>query len=119
MRQVRSIIMPKRRALVKASSPVSHPDALRDIRHFTLVLATDSSYLVDCMCDFMPQWTLDETEGTYYNRRGDAIKNSEGFKMLYKETELLSYVGVQVKWYHIPRGFNCEADALANAALRK
>ncbi|KAL7904016.1 hypothetical protein GGI35DRAFT_464305 [Trichoderma velutinum] len=119
MRQVRSIIVPERRALLKSSLPRNNRHALRDPNHFRLILATDSSYLVDCMCEFMPQWAFDETERVYCNRRGDVIKNSEGFKMLYEETELLSAVGVQVQWYYIPRGHNCEADALANAALRK
>ncbi|KAI3570905.1 hypothetical protein IWW34DRAFT_824942 [Fusarium oxysporum f. sp. albedinis] len=54
----------------------------------------------------------------YCNRRGEIIKNSEGFRILNEETELLSVVGVQVQWYHVPRDFNGEADALANAALR-
>ncbi|KAJ0127736.1 G1/S-specific cyclin CCN1 [Fusarium oxysporum f. sp. albedinis] len=103
MRQVRSVVVPERRILLKGSSPRTTPDTLRDARRFRLVLATDSSYLVDCI---------------YCNRGGDVIKNSEGFRILNEETELLSVVGVQVQWYHVPRDFNGEADALANAALR-
>ncbi|EXK25715.1 hypothetical protein FOMG_17634 [Fusarium oxysporum f. sp. melonis 26406] len=98
MRQVRSVVVPERRILLKGSSPRTTPDTLRDARRFRLVLATDSSYLVDCI--------------------GDVIKNIEGFRILNEETELLSVVGVQVQWYHVPRDFNGEADALANAALR-
>ncbi|KAI3572228.1 ribonuclease H-like domain-containing protein [Fusarium oxysporum f. sp. albedinis] len=107
MRQVRSVVVPERRILLKGSSPRTTPDTLRDARRFRLVLATDSSYLVDCMCKYMPQWTFDNLN-----------RNSEGFRILNEETELLSVVGVQVQWYHVPRDFNGEADALANAALR-
>jgi hypothetical protein len=67
----------------------------------------------------MPQWTFDNLNRVYCNCRGKVIKNSEGFRMLYEETELLSVVGVQVQCYYVPRDFNCEADALANAALRR
>ncbi|RKK10407.1 hypothetical protein BFJ66_g17584 [Fusarium oxysporum f. sp. cepae] len=59
MRQVRSVVVPERRILLKGSSPRTTPDTLRDARRFRLVLATDSSYLVDCMCKYMPQWTFD------------------------------------------------------------
>ncbi|KAK7420519.1 hypothetical protein QQX98_002717 [Neonectria punicea] len=117
MRQVCSVVVPERRTLLEASSPRTYPSTLQDARHFRLVLATDSSYLVDCMCEYMPQWTFDDLNRVYCNHRGEVIKNSEGFRMLYEETALLSMVGVQVQWYHIPRAFNCEADALANAAL--
>ncbi|EGU87530.1 hypothetical protein FOXB_01953 [Fusarium oxysporum f. sp. conglutinans Fo5176] len=66
----------------------------------------------------MRQWTFDNLNRVYCNRRGDVIKNIEGFRILNEETELLSVFGVQVQWYHVPRDFNGEADALANAALR-
>ncbi|EXK76742.1 hypothetical protein FOQG_18526 [Fusarium oxysporum f. sp. raphani 54005] len=118
MRQVRSAVVPERRILLKGSSPRTTPNTLRDARRFRLVLATDSSYLVDYMCEYMPQWTFDNLNRVYCNRRGEVIKNSEGFRILNEETELLSVVGVQVQWYHVPRDFNGEADALANAALR-
>ncbi|KAK2470767.1 hypothetical protein H9L39_16998 [Fusarium oxysporum f. sp. albedinis] len=117
MRQVRSAVVPERRILLKGS-PRTTPNTLRDARRFRLVLATDSSYLVDCMCEYMPHWTFDNLNRVYCNRRGEVIKNSEGFRILNEETELLSVVGVQVQWYHVPRDFNGEADALANAALR-
>lgn len=119
MRQVRSVVVPERRTLLENSSSRTIPDTVRDARHFRLVLVTDSSYLVDCVCEHMPQWTFDKLNRVYCNRRGEVIKNIEGFRMLYEETELLSMVGVQVQWYHVPRDFNCEADALANAALRR
>ncbi|CAH0057848.1 unnamed protein product [Clonostachys solani] len=117
MRKVRSTVVLERRSLVKASFPGTGADKLRDLCHFRLILGTDSSYLVDCLCEYMPQWTSDDQNQVYGNRQGQTIKNSEGFRMLYEETELLSMVGVQVVWYYVPRDFNHEADALANAAL--
>lgn len=119
MRQVRSVVVPERHTLLNASSPGTIPGTRGDAGRFRLVLATDSSYLVECMCKHMPKWTFDNPNRVYTNRKGEVIKNSEGFRRLYEETELLSRVGVQVQWYHVQRGFNCEADALANAALRR
>lgn len=119
MRQVRSVVVPERRALLENSSPSTIPSTPGDTRRFRLVLVTDSSYLADCVCEHVPQWTFDKLSWVYRNRRGEVIKNSEGYRMLYEETELLSMVGVQVQWSHVPRDFNCEADALANAVLRR
>ncbi|KAM0263014.1 hypothetical protein ACHAQJ_001392 [Trichoderma viride] len=119
MRQVRSVIVPKRCILLEKGWAAFRTFIQKDSRRFRLVLVTDSSYLVECMCKHMPQWTFDEANGVYSNRRSDIIRNSEGFAMLNKEMELLSLVGVQVQWYHVPRSLNREADALANAALRK
>lgn len=91
---------------------------MHSARRFRLILATDSSYLAECVCHHMKEWTFDEPSGPYRNRKNHVIANSDAFRELVEEVQLLSTVGVQVMWYQVPRKFNAEADALANAALR-
>jgi ribonuclease HI len=117
MHIVRSTVIPERRSLVRASLPGASPDQRRDVSYFRLILGTNSSYLVDCIYEYISDWTLDKQNKVYYNRHRQVIKNSEGFRILYKETKLLFMVGMQVVWYYVPHDFNHEADALANAAL--
>ncbi|KAI1412816.1 hypothetical protein F5Y13DRAFT_162716 [Hypoxylon sp. FL1857] len=115
MRHVRQNIEPTRRALIRNTLPRGSEDHRRDIRRFRLVIATDSSYLVECLSDRISKWSL--TNGVYMNEKGRAITNSEGFMRLNNEVDALSRVGIQVVWYHVPREHNQEADRLAQAAL--
>jgi ribonuclease HI len=118
MRRVRIAIVPRRRILLGAASQQSSRHAMQAARYIRLILATDSSYLVECVCQHMQKWFFDKPSGLYKNRRNQVIANSEAFRELVDEVRLLSTVGVQVMWYKVPRNFNAEADALANAALR-
>lgn len=114
LRRVREAIEPARRATVENAHP--HREAYsREIRHFRLVIATDSSYVVECMCRHIENWTL--AGDRYWNTEGAEVKNGKGFVELNREVEALSKVGVQVKWYHVPREYNREADRLARLAL--
>ena len=88
---------------------VDDPERLR------LVAVTDSSYLVDCMCEHMPNWT--EVDGVLFNKKGEKIANSESFLKVRREVSELSEVGVQVVWYHVERAENTHADRLAKAAV--
>ena len=80
-----------------------------------LVAVTDSIYLVDCMCEHMPNWT--EEDGVLFNKKGKKIANSESFLGIRREVSELSKVGVQVVWYHVGRAENTHADRLAKAAV--
>ena len=80
-----------------------------------LVAVTDSTYLVDCMCEHMPNWT--EEDGVLFNKKGKKIANSESFLGIRREVSELSKVGVQVVWYHVGRAENTHADRLAKAAV--
>ncbi|OAA56224.1 Ribonuclease H-like protein [Niveomyces insectorum RCEF 264] len=117
LRHVRTVVAPHRRDVLRAGAPNNRQHEIMSARRFRLVVATDSSYLVDCLCTHMEGWTWRDTMGQYVNRAGRAIKNGELFRTLSDEVEQLSMVGVQVAWYLVPRRFNREADALAHAAL--
>ncbi|KAI0431428.1 ribonuclease H-like domain-containing protein [Xylaria sp. FL1042] len=116
LQQVRQTVEPARRALIQASLIHISEDHRRDIRQFRLIVATDSSYLVQCISKHIKKWTM--VDGIYRNEQGRPVKNSNGFAKLNREVERLSMVGVEVAWYHVPREFNKEADALARSALR-
>ncbi|KAI1371287.1 hypothetical protein F4677DRAFT_450552 [Hypoxylon crocopeplum] len=116
MRHVRQAIEPSRRTMIRNTLPENcRENRRRDIRNFCLVLATDSSYLVECLCKHIEKWTL--TGNVYKNERGQIVKNGEGFAQIDAEVDALSRVGVQVEWYHVPKECNKEANRLAQTAL--
>ncbi|KAI0438148.1 hypothetical protein F4803DRAFT_565511 [Xylaria telfairii] len=116
LRQVRQTVEPARRAMLQRLFPQITEDQRRDIKRFRLIVATDSSYVVECMSKHIKKWSMEG--GIYKSEQGRPIQNSDGFAKLTNEVDGLSMVGVQVAWYHVPRGFNQEADGLARAALR-
>ncbi|KAK7755194.1 hypothetical protein SLS62_002699 [Diatrype stigma] len=116
LRYVRNTIEPARRATIQHALPHwGGEDQRRDIRKFRLVVGTDSSYVVECMCKHIGTWTL--AGDRYRNAQGVEVKNSKGFVELSHAVEALSKVGIQVAWYHVPREYNTEADRLARLAL--
>jgi ribonuclease HI len=133
LQHVRTSVRPQREVMVRAGPPdgvqfhtlcrwedgkITTPtECLRNVWHFRLIIATDSAYLVNCLCQYRKDWTFNAQTQTYYTRNGKAVKNSALFAELVKEIDLISRVGVQVQWYFVPREFNKDADALANAAL--
>lgn len=56
-----------------------------------LVAATDSTLLVDCMCEHMPNWT--EEDGVLFNKKGKKIANSENFLGTKREVNEPSRLG--------------------------
>lgn len=71
------------------------------------------------MCDHYEEWALDEKTGVLRNKRGDAIKNSDGFRQVKAEVEALSMVEIQAVYYQIPREHNMAADSLSRKAIEK
>ncbi|KAI1273595.1 ribonuclease H-like domain-containing protein [Xylaria sp. FL0933] len=116
LRQVRQTIEPSRRYMVWQSYPHVNEVHRRDIRRFRLIVATDSSYVVQCITKHIKNWTM--MNGVYMNEQRKPVKNSDGFANLVHEVQELSKVGVQVVWYYVPREYNREADDLAKSALR-
>ncbi|KAI0013857.1 hypothetical protein F4779DRAFT_639013 [Xylariaceae sp. FL0662B] len=84
-----------------------------------LVIATDSSYLVECLCSHIKKWSFEPLTKTYRNAKGKSIKNSDLFAAISNEVRLLSQEPEQVLvlWYHIGREFNTQADQLAHHAV--
>ncbi|KAI0905916.1 ribonuclease H-like domain-containing protein [Ustulina deusta] len=115
LQQVWQTIEPARRALIENSLPPASYLRPREIRQFRLIVATDSSYVVECMAKHIKKWSM--KDGIYRNEQGRAVHNSDGFAHLTYQVEQLSMVGVQVAWYHVPREFNKQADSLARLAL--
>jgi ribonuclease HI len=108
MRVVRLQVIPERATLVKGN---------KDMKHLRLILATDSSYAVECMCAYWKNWTV--SGSVLRNQRGQVIANSNELFALQQEVEALSHVGVQVVYYHVPRELNPEADKLAKECIKK
>lgn len=117
IQRVRNTVRPRREQIVGQRYATASADRLRDTEQFRLVVATDSSYVVECMCEHIHNWSFDPRTGTYANGNGEIRKNSALFFTLVTEVHLLSEVGVRVQWYHISRRFNKEADGLAKRAL--
>ncbi|OTA66057.1 hypothetical protein K449DRAFT_420718 [Hypoxylon sp. EC38] len=115
IRYVRQNIEPTRRDLIRNTFPQASEDSQRGIRKFRLVIATDSSDLVDGVCENIKRWS--RTAGAYKNEEGHAVENSEGFVQLDHEVDALSRIGIQVMWYYVPRWHNREARRLAQASL--
>lgn len=85
---------------------------------FRVIVATDSSYVVETMCSHLPKWTWDESDAMYYNKRGSPIANSVLVREVVKELYSLYRLGVHVLFCHIPRHENQHADHLAQAGAR-
>lgn len=101
-------IVPTRSILVSGDS---------DKKHFRLILVTDSSYAVECMCKHWKNWKVVGKVKVLRNKRGEKIANSDILLAIKDEVEKLSRVGVQVMYYHVSREFNREADSLAKAGV--
>lgn len=108
LRTVCSRVVPARQALCMG----------QDATHFRLVMATDSSYLVECMCEHLPNWTENAATGVLQNKHGKAVANSTGLLEVLGEVRALSKVGVQVAWYHVGREDNTHADRLAKTMVK-
>ncbi len=116
---VRTQVMPERRTHVLNADNRCQPAAFRDVVHLRLIVATDSSYVVESMCAHFEGWTVDQTSGTLKNKQGKVVKNSKGFLRIQREVDALSRIGVQVVYYHVCREENAAADRLARAAIVK
>lgn len=108
MQVVRKDIVPARSVLVQDD---------HDTKRFRLVLVTDSSYAVECMCKHRKSWILDDEQKCLKNQQGKEITNSDILLAIEAEVEKLSRVGVQVTYYNVPRELNQDADALARVAI--
>jgi ribonuclease HI len=79
----------------------------------TVVIKADSEYLVKGMTEWVVKW---QANGWKTAKGGDVV-NRVFFEELMAEVEELEDAGVKVLFWHVRRGFNREADRLANLAL--
>lgn len=75
-----------------------------------LVIATDSSYVVDGSTEWIKKWMRNGWQGSTHK----PVKNQNLWKELIKELERWSEKGVAVLFWLIPRKLNTVADRLAN-----
>ncbi|RDW60706.1 hypothetical protein BP6252_12089 [Coleophoma cylindrospora] len=113
---IRSDILPRRRIMVTGAEGGRNRDAVSDAMGLRVVIATDSSYIVEGMCRHFLNWKENE-QGVLVNKAGKVVENSEGFLRLKNEVNKLSMVGVQVAYYLVPRTENDDADALAKGSI--
>lgn len=111
---VRSQVMPRRREFCRRAP--GSKSAVRDATHLRVVVATDSSYVVEGLCQHWSGWNIDPRTDQFRNKKGKVVGNSDGFLGVRRAVEALSMVGAQVAYYHVPREHNTEADRLAKKA---
>lgn len=84
---------------------------------FRLIVATDSSYVVESMCEHLPKWRRVDGTEHLINKSGKVIKNSKSFLKVQELLGQLAKTGVEVVYLHIPRRENSDADLLANLGI--
>jgi ribonuclease HI len=77
-----------------------------------LVIATDSSYVVDGSTQWIKKWQ----RNGWQTSTKSPVKNQDLWKELVKELEKWSQAGVEVQFWLIPRKLNTTADRLAKEA---
>jgi ribonuclease HI len=78
----------------------------------TIVIATDSEYIVNGSTGFVQGWL----RNGWKRGSGDPVKNKDLWQTLLGETERWSDRGLKIKFWKIPREWNTEADRWAKDA---
>lgn len=82
-----------------------------------IIIATDSIFLVNAMTEWVQTWI--ENDGIGSN--GQKVAHFDVLKSLHEKLDWMEYSdeggGREVKFWHLPRELNTEADALANKAF--
>jgi len=78
-----------------------------------VIIKSDSAYLVNGMTSWVINWRANG----YMNSRGQHLRNQGLFRELDRLCNDLMMLGVQTRFWHVPREDNQQADKLANAAL--
>jgi ribonuclease HI len=87
------------------------PDLLQEIER--IVIKSDSAYLVNSMVTHVGKWRLNN----YTSSRGRPVVNGDLLRSLDQYVVWLEEKGVDVRFWHVPRTQNQQADKLADAAL--
>ncbi|GAQ10922.1 ribonuclease H1 [Aspergillus lentulus] len=105
------------RACMRALLDVVHVKSLFENQGITLsavVIKSDSEYLVRGVTEWLPKWK----RNGWKNSRGLDVANWEHFKAIERLTEDLERQKLTIKFWHVPRRNNRDADAMAKAVLR-
>lgn len=87
------------------------PDLDQEIRQ--IVIKSDSVYLVNSMVEWVEKWR----DNDYKPRRGTPVVNRDLLSRLDEWVARLERMGVDVRFWHVLRPQNKQADKLADAAL--
>jgi ribonuclease HI len=80
-----------------------------------LVIATDSTYVVDGATNWVKTWQKSGWKTT----RGKKVVNQDLWKELIKELDKWRTLGLEITFWHIPRELNSVADRLAKTAATR
>lgn len=78
-----------------------------------VIIKTDSAYVVNSMTKWISKWR----NNGYTNARGLPLVNQDLIQQLDSLCNRLDDLDVQARFWKVPRGWNMQADKLANAAL--
>lgn len=90
---------------------VNTPNFPQEIKQ--VVIKSDSAYLVNSMVEYVEKWRLNN----YTSSRGRPVVNADLLRDLDERVVWLEDEGVNMRFWHVPRAQNQQADKLANAAL--
>ncbi|KAH1280144.1 hypothetical protein KXW98_008674 [Aspergillus fumigatus] len=105
------------RACMRALLDVVHVRSLFEDQGIILsavVIKSDSEYLVRGVTEWLPKWK----RNGWKNSRGLDVANWEHFKAIERLTEDLERHKLTIKFWHVPRRNNRDADTMAKAVLR-
>ncbi|KAI1321701.1 hypothetical protein F5Y16DRAFT_416735 [Xylariaceae sp. FL0255] len=101
------------RAELRAGIAVLRCNSWRDDGFTNVVIATDSSYLVDGATTWVKNWLCNG----WKTRAGEPVQNQDLWELFLGEVEKCQEVGIDVELWKIPRDMNKIADAAAKAAI--
>lgn len=103
------------RAELRAAIAALRLTSWRDEGFDSLVIATDSTYVVDGATG----WTKGWVRNGWKTRTGDGVKNKDLWELLLGEVERWNAQSLEVEFLRIPRELNSAADAAAKAAVHQ
>ncbi|KAI0192282.1 hypothetical protein EV127DRAFT_45710 [Xylaria flabelliformis] len=103
------------RAELRAAIAVLRRNDWRADGFTSLVIATDSSYLVDGATEWVRRWV----RNGWKTRIGDPVKNQDLWELFLGEVEKCRETGLEVELWKIPREMNELADLVAKETIHK
>ncbi|KAI1146774.1 hypothetical protein F4825DRAFT_439658 [Nemania diffusa] len=103
------------RAELRAAIAVLRRNDWRADGFTSIVIATDSSYLVEGATGWVRSWV----RNGWKTRTGDSVKNQDLWELLLGEVEKCKEIGLEVELWKIPREMNELADAAAKETIHK
>ncbi|KAI8947763.1 hypothetical protein F4801DRAFT_559572 [Xylaria longipes] len=103
------------RAELRAAIAVLRRNDWRADGFTSVVIATDSSYLVDGATVWVRSWV----RNGWKTRAGGSVKNQDLWELFLGEVEKCRETGLEVELWKIPREMNEVADAMAKETIHK